>query len=267
MPARWSVLNDVSLQLFIIDAQGIVRSSTRPAIVGTDVGGRDYFRYEATLPADDGKMFVGSLTQGQVTRLWQINLVRRLDNPDGTFAGVIAASYDANALSRFYRGVDLGTHGMIAVVSVADAEAWFLAGATQSATAINIANSPMFAAMQAAADGSWRGPSGLDDDDRLYAFATVPDRNLKVVVGIDRTEAMAASVAWELNAEIFAGGTTLVVLLMAALLLREQSAARRRHELLAHEQAILAATLTGMSDGIMMVDSDLNLLAWNRALP
>jgi signal transduction histidine kinase len=78
---------------------------------------------------------------------------------------------------------------------------------------------------------------------------------------------MAASVAWELNAEIFAGGTTLVVLLMAALLLREQSAARRRHESLAHEQAILAATLTGMSDGIMMVDSDLNLLAWNQHFP
>ena len=31
------VLNDVSLQLFIADAQGIVRSSSRPAIIGTDV--------------------------------------------------------------------------------------------------------------------------------------------------------------------------------------------------------------------------------------
>ncbi len=260
-------LNDVSLQLFITDAQGIVRSSTRPAIVGTDVGGRDYFRHEATLPADDGRMFVGSLTQGQVTRLWQINLVRRLDNPDGTFAGVIAASYDANALSRFYREVDLGTHGVIAVVSVPDGEAWSLAGAKQSATVINIANSPMFAAMQGAADGSWQGRSGLDDNDRLYAFATVPDRDLKVEVGIDRAEAMAASVAWERNAVIFAGGTTLVVLLMAALLLREESAARRRHESLAREQAILAATLTGMSDGIMMVDGDLNLLAWNQHFP
>ena len=75
--------SDVSLQLFIADAHGIVRSSSRPAIIGTDVSNRDYFRHEASLPADDGKMFVGELTQGQVTRLWQINLVRRLDNPDG----------------------------------------------------------------------------------------------------------------------------------------------------------------------------------------
>jgi hypothetical protein len=69
--ATWSshvsVLSDVSLQLFISDARGIVHSSTRPAIIGTDVSGRDYFRHEEALPADDDKMFVGSLTQGQVT--------------------------------------------------------------------------------------------------------------------------------------------------------------------------------------------------------
>ena len=37
------MINDVSLQLFISDAQGIVRSSSRPAIVGTDISKRDYF--------------------------------------------------------------------------------------------------------------------------------------------------------------------------------------------------------------------------------
>ena len=104
------MLSDVSLQLFIADSHGIVQASSRPAIIGTDVSNRDYFRHEASLAADDGKMFVGELTQGQVTRLWQINLVRRLDNPDGTFAGVIAASYDTNSFTRFYREVDLG-HG------------------------------------------------------------------------------------------------------------------------------------------------------------
>ena len=132
----------MSLQLFIADAHGIVRSSSRPAIIGTDVSKRDYFRHEASLPADDGKMFVGELTQGQITRLWQINLVRRLDNPDGTFAGVIAASYDTNSFTRFYREVDLGTHGLIAVVSVRDGDAWTLVGAGQAPTVIDIANTP-----------------------------------------------------------------------------------------------------------------------------
>ncbi len=94
------VLSDVSLQLFIADSDGFVRSSSRPTIIGTNVDNRDYFRHEASLAADDDKMFVGELTQGQVTKLWQINLARRLDKPDGAFAGVIVASYDTNSFIR-----------------------------------------------------------------------------------------------------------------------------------------------------------------------
>src|SRR5262249_15716013 len=44
-------------------------------------------------------------------------------------------------------------------------------------------------------------------------------------------------------------------------------ATRLRHEALARERAILEATLTGMSDGIMMVDGNLRLLAWNQRFP
>ena len=206
------VLSDVSLQLFIADSHGIVQASSRPAIIGTDVGNRDYFRHEASLAADDDKMFVGELTQGQITKLWQINLVRRLDNPDGTFAGVIAASYDTNSFTRFYREVDLGTHGLIAVVSARDGNAWTMAGAGQAPTVIGIANTPIFAAMRQSPEGSWSGTSGLDDVDRIYAFATVPDIDLKVVVGVDRAEAMRVAANWETNALLFTGGITLLIL-------------------------------------------------------
>ena len=107
----------------------------------------------------------------------------------------------------------------------------------------------------------------MDDADRIYSFATVPDRDLQVVVGVDRAEAMGASAAWEQNALVYAGGATSLVLLITALLLREENAARLRNEALARERAILAATLTGMSDGIIMVDGDLRLMAWNQHFP
>ena len=229
---------------------------------------RDYFRHEAALPADDGKMFVGELTQGQITRLWQINMVRRLDNPDGTFAGVIAASYDTNSFTRFYREVDLGSARTDRRRERArrrrlDA-GWRRA---QSPTVVSIADTPMFAAMRAGGRGQLEGCVGLDDVERMYAFATVPERGLKVVVGVDRDEAMRGAAAGRQNALMFASGITLLIALLALLLLRAQDAARRRHEALARERAILEATLTGMSDGIMMVDADLRLMAWNQHFP
>ena len=109
--------------------------------------------------------------------------------------------------------------------------------------------------MRAATDGNWTGRSPFDDAERVYAFARSRIGASKVLVGRRSAEAMSAADAWEQNALIFAGGITLLVLLMTALLLRELYAGRRRHEVLAHERAILEATLTGMSDGIIMVDS------------
>ncbi len=261
------LLSDVSLQLFVADAHGIVRSSTRPAMIGADVSSQDYFRHAASLPADDMKMFVGGLTQGQLMRMWQLNLARRLDHPDGSFAGVIAASYDINALARMYPEVNLGTHGLIALVSMRDGEAWTLAGPRQVPKVVGIADTPIFAAMRETAEGIWRGAANLDGADRTYAFASVPGTGLKVVVGVDRDDALRTAADWELNALLFTGGVTVLIVLLALLLLHEQNAFQHRHETLARERAILEATLTGMSDGVMMVDPELRLMAWNQHFP
>src|SRR6185503_14328147 len=117
----------------------------------------------------------------------------------------IAASYDTNSFSRFYRQVEPGTRGMTAVVSVADGDAWLRSDPDQAATVINIGTTPIFAALKTAQEGSWQGSFGPDDKDRIYAFTTVPDRGLKLVVGVDRAGAMSGADAWEQNAQIFAG--------------------------------------------------------------
>ena len=44
----------------------------------------------------------------------------------------------------------------------------------------------------------------------MYAFATVPDHDLKVVVGLDRDEALRSATDWEMNALLFTGGITLL---------------------------------------------------------
>src|SRR3954452_14386780 len=78
---------------------------------------------------------------------------------------------------------------------------------------------------------------------------------------------MADADAWERTPLIFTSGITDLIILLAFVLLRAQMAAQRRKETLARERAILEATLTGMSDGIMMVDGDLRLMAWNQHFP
>ena len=139
-------------------------------------------------------MFVGELTQGQVTQLWQINLVRRLDNPDGSFAGVIAASYDTNSFTRFYREVDLGSartdrRGQRARRRMPGR--W--PAPTQSPTVISIADTPTLRGDAAVAPRG-AGPGRPVWTTSIGCMPSRPFRthDLKVVVGVDRAEAMRA---------------------------------------------------------------------------
>ena len=49
---RVMALTDMSLQLFMTDAQGIVRASSRAEILGDNISARDYFRAEARPPSE-----------------------------------------------------------------------------------------------------------------------------------------------------------------------------------------------------------------------
>ena len=78
---------------------------------------------------------------------------------------------------------------------------------------------------------------------------------------------MGASAASGTNALVYAGGATSLVLPWQFCCCARRVQHDTGTESLARERAILETTLTGMSDGIMIVDGDLRLMAWNQHLP
>ncbi len=265
---RWQqdvpVLTDAALQVFIADAQGIVRASSRPSLVGQNVSQRDYFRQAMAATADPNRMIVGTAVRGAVTQQWQINLARRLERPDGAGAGIIVASYDVSNLAQIYGDLDFGPYSLVALVDTRSGAVDALANPNPARPGGSIASSPLFAAMAGAPDGHWQGLSPFDGVMRLHAFRRVGNRDLATVVAVNQDAALRGAAVWDRSARMFAGGFSVLLLLLALLLLRSDRAARERQALLADKTGQLEATLGGMSDGVMMVNSDLRLLAWNE---
>jgi signal transduction histidine kinase len=280
-------LTGLSMQIFLVDQSGVIRRSSRSALIGTYLGDRDYFRHFAELAHDDERMFIGSLVQGKVTRVWQINMARRLDYPDGTFGGIINASIDVSTFFRLSQELSLGPRDFL-VVAAADGTVQGVGNPQLLATPLTIAGSRVFAAMQHSAAGVWSGPSPLDHVNRIMAFATIPRYGLKVLVGFDRREALAGAVAWDRSALGFAAIVTLLIAITGGVILWADREARKRHANLMRERSALAlanlqleatenqartkalqleATLAGMTDGVMMIGPDLRLLAWNTHFP
>ncbi len=101
--------------LVIYWADGGLLSSSQPgAQLGYDWS-REYFAFHST-HADRG-VHIGPPMQNQVSGRWTLNVSRRFDHPDGTFAGIALAMIDLDKFGAFYRSFDIGAHGAVMLAS------------------------------------------------------------------------------------------------------------------------------------------------------
>lgn len=282
--AQAMLLDEVAGNVFIVDANGVVRQAGTPATVGLDVSGNAFFRALLAQPANADRLYVGPSVQGRISHDWHMNLALPLRSKDGAFAGAIGLTFQTEALSRFFREAHLGPKDMIAVVGTSEERLRAEIGPIPVAPGADLHGSAMLQAIQDMPDGEWIGPSAPDGIDRIHAFRHVPGQDMEVVVGFERRAALGSSATWASGARLFAWGITALVLLMTILLLREVRAALRQSETGEKEQARLAAanaeldaararadakaaqleaTLAGMTDGVAMVDADHCLIEWN----
>jgi signal transduction histidine kinase len=282
------VLNGLSRDMVLTNENGIIRQSSVVEAINQNVSGLDYFRALSDSSDLGGKMYIGSATIDGIMRQWHMNVARSLHYPDGSFAGVIDADYRIAAITDVFSQTDLGSGAFAAIVGLDDGKLRGAVGPSGVDPDSSEGETPMFAAVAAAASGLWIGPSGNDATPRIHAFRHIPGRRLAVVVAMNEEEAMRPAVVWREQAQIFAGCITVLLIGMALVLIRGMRLARRREAAMIEDRAVLAAsnaqlevarafasakaeqleaTLAGMSDGVSMVDGHMCLVEWNARFP
>jgi signal transduction histidine kinase/CheY-like chemotaxis protein/HPt (histidine-containing phosphotransfer) domain-containing protein len=277
----------VARDMMLVDEDGIVRQSTIPEAIGSNVNDDDYFQYALQHRSDD-RAFVGGATVGSAMRQWHMNVARSIRHPDGSFAGAFVADYRLSAITGLMRQADLGSGAMIAVVSLSDGKLRAHVGPVEAQPDVSISDTPMFSAVRSIQEGNWTGRSAPDATPRVHAFRRVPDRELAVVVGMSLDEAMAPANRWARQAKISAACISGLLAIMALIIMRSVWQTRRREVRMAEDRAGLAAanaqleiakahadaktaqleaTLAGISDGISMIDGHLCLMEWNARFP
>ena len=69
---------------------------------------------------DTGRPFISKPVVARVNGHSSVILTRRLNHPDGSFAGVVGVAINPSYFSSVYRQVDLGEHGIVALVGRED---------------------------------------------------------------------------------------------------------------------------------------------------
>lgn len=225
--------------LAVFDAAGIRLAGERNALGSVfTVADRAYFEYHRT-HADRGVQ-VGDAILSRADGQWSITVSRRVDDPQGRFAGVVRARVSVSFLRDFYRSFAIGPQGLISLTSM---RGIIIArtDATEAKTGADVSSGPVFRKISAGqSSGSFRYVSLLDGVTRLGSFRRIDDYPLYIVVGHALDGVLAG---WRANALRHLAVSLLVSAALAlagsrfAGQVRTRQQAERRYRLLAENSS------------------------------
>jgi two-component system, sensor histidine kinase len=177
-------------QVSIIDRNGRLVVSSIPGFArGMDLSDREHFRVQAKRQTD--ALFISKPVLGRVTHRWSIQLSRRVILPDDSFGGVVVASLDSQYISQYYRSIDVGRKGVVALIA-ADGTVLARRSVGPSGVGETVARGKLLDEYARSRSGFFTAASQLDGVDRLYAYRGVSGYPLIVTVGLAEDEIYGA---------------------------------------------------------------------------
>lgn len=172
--------------LFIYDENGWTVTNAEKELVRINVADREYFRFHKEF--SDRGPHVGPPVRSKINGDRILTISRRLNHPDGSFAGVAVATIAIDYFRDFYDEFDIGDSG---VIILANDGGTLLVRRPYSETTIetNISAGPVFNQYRT------KGPVGtamltsrVDGTERLYSYRHLGDYPLLVAVGLSKKD-------------------------------------------------------------------------------
>lgn len=185
-----SFLTGFNFQVVIIGKDGRMVASNIPGSKpGLDLSDREHFKVHTERDIDG--LFISKPVIGRVSQKWSIQFTRRISGEGGAFIGVVVASVSPDYLSQFYRSIDFGRKGAVTLVGT---DGIVRARSDDSAEAIGqpLTETAVFGRLKSKLNGTFAARSVRDHVERLYAYRTVKDYPLVVIVGQSSDEVFAA---------------------------------------------------------------------------
>lgn len=248
----------IVLQFAIADSHGITRAATTgpQPTPPVDLSDREHIRVH--MKSTEDHLFISKPVIGRVSGQWSVQITRRFNNRDGSFAGVIVASLDPLYFTQFYNKIDLGSAAAIAMIG-SDGVVRSSGGSADGRFQLgqDLAGTSLFKHMKHGADATFQYVDAPDGQSLLMALRKVSDYPLWVSVGVHESDVMQPSLnSLEWNA---LAGVVFTLIILAAMeqILRSEARAKQKAEQ-------LNLTLEHMNQGIMLVTRDRDIPIINK---
>jgi diguanylate cyclase (GGDEF)-like protein len=202
-------LNDLS----IYDETGLWLVNARNGPVpNLNHSSRQYFHYHRDHP--DRGPYIGAPLRSQSTGAWIVTVSRRLNHPDGSFAGLALATINIDYFKTYYDSFDIGRAGSI-ILSLNDGTILVRHPMIDGSIGNTLADYPIYRDDASKnAEGTAIMTSGQDGVERLIAYRHLQQYPLFVTVARSKEEVLSG---WRADSYLHLFGAMLLALALSLL--------------------------------------------------
>ena len=176
----------------------------------TSVADRDYFRQARDNAEAD--LIISEPLLARSSNKWVFNVVRRINNPDGSFAGAVIGAVSLEYIRNMFSSFDLGKRG---VLTLRDGNMAIMVRQPEvpggkSSIGNRILSQQLAAHLEAGqTSGTYKNPGSIDQVERIFSFNKIAEYPLYITVGLATADYL---VPWRTEAAIMMGLLWLFVL-------------------------------------------------------
>lgn len=182
---------DAVILVSVVNENGDFVTTTIPGADKT-VSIKDREHFKVHIAQDTGHLYVSEPVIGRISKTESLNLTRRINHPDGTFAGVVVVSVKPAYFTHFYNAADFGKNGLVGLLgSDGRFRAVRVGESNRNNTFVNFADTLAQVAASRKSLGAAVSIEGVDKEPRFIAYRQLADYPLTVLVGVSKAEVLA----------------------------------------------------------------------------
>lgn len=214
---------------------------------------REYFIYHRDHP--DRGPHIGPSIKSRSSGEWIMTVSRRINHPDGRFAGVALATIYLSHFLQLYDSIDIGSNGVINLIAD-DASIIVRRPFHEADIGTSLAKSSLFThLLPANASGTATITSVIDGVERVTGYRRVEGYPLIIFTALNKDEVLAS---WRKESLLSAAIVSLLLGFLGVLGLRLIKVMKQQNR--------IQAELLGAQDKLLEVNRNLELLALEDAL-